>query len=63
MNLKLIEYRNKIITRLRSRVKHFGAKGSNGNNNYYELRLNEIDSLHPEFKGKGLILLKKGTKL
>lgn len=51
---QLIEYRNKIVTRLRSRQSKFGTKVS-----YYEIRLTEIDTKFPEFKGKGLILLNK----
>lgn len=51
---EFIIYRNKIITRLRSRSLHFG----NNDNNYYYYRLQELNSLYPEYKDFGIIRLK-----
>ncbi len=56
-DIKIIQYRNKIVTRLRSRVKHFGTKL-----NYYEIRLSQIDAAYPELRGKGIIDLKGVSK-
>lgn len=56
-DIKIIQYRNKILIRLRSRVKHFGNKL-----NYYQIRLDQIDASYPELKGKGIINLKGNSK-
>lgn len=49
-----IVYRNKIVSRLRARVSHFG----NPEKNYYFLRLKQLDELYPEFRQFGVINLK-----
>lgn len=54
---EIILYRNKIVTRLRSRVKHFGTKV-----NYYHIRLEQIDQQYPQLRGYGIINLKGVTK-
>jgi len=51
---QFIEYRNKIVIRLRARKKHFKSNKPN----YYEIRLEQIDSQYPEFKKLGVINLK-----
>lgn len=53
-DIQVIEYRNKIVTRLRSRVKNFGS-----GTNYYQIRLNQIDECYPELRGKGIINIKR----
>lgn len=56
-DIKIIEYRNKILTRLNSRLKNFGNK-----KNYYQIRLSQIDTAYPDLKGKGIIVLKGVSK-
>lgn len=49
-----IAYRNTILLRAEARTRTFQDNG----NNYYWLRLKEIDQQYPEFKGLGQIKLK-----
>ena len=51
-----IEYRNTLITRREARVKH-GLIPEN-TEDYYTIRIREIDNQHPEFKAMGKIKLK-----
>lgn len=53
-----IEERNRCITRGAARTKQF----NDNKKNYYFYRLNVLDQLNPEFKGLGLIKLKKEDK-
>lgn len=49
-----IVYRNKIVSRLRARVSHFG----NPEKNYYFIRLKQLDEQYPDFRQFGVINLK-----
>lgn len=50
-----IAYRNKTLLRANARTKVF----KDNDNNYYWLRLKEIDNQYPEFKGLGQVKLKE----
>ncbi len=54
-----IEYRNMIITKANNRT----AKFNDHKQNYYWLRLQEIDAQYPEFKALGRIELKDQAKV
>lgn len=54
---EFIAYRNKIITRMNARNKHF--KKIDNQDSYYEIRLKEINDMYPEFNKLGHITLKK----
>lgn len=56
-----IEYRNKLITRLEAR-KRQGLRPISGKEDYYTIRLREIDEQISEFKGIGKVYLKGGNK-
>lgn len=49
-----IEYRNKIVTRQRSRKKHFASTKKS----YYDIRLEQLDEAYPQFSKLGIINLK-----
>jgi hypothetical protein len=49
-----IAYRNEIFLRAQARTEKF----QDGKNNYYWLRLLDIDNQYPEFKGLGGVFLK-----
>ncbi len=57
-NLKLfIEYRNMVISKRDARLKH-GLVSISGKQDYYTIRLKEINKKFPEFKGIGKIKFK-----
>lgn len=55
---EFIQYRNKIITRLNARNRTF-PKLEKNKKTYYEIRLDEINELYPEYSKFGKIELKK----
>jgi hypothetical protein len=52
-----IQYRNTLVTRRAARQKH-GLKPLSGREDYYTIRIRELDEQHPEFKGMGQVNLK-----
>lgn len=52
-----IEYRNTLLKRRDARIKQ-GLKPMSGRDDYYTIRLKEIDSQITEFKGLGKVRLK-----
>ena len=52
-----IDYRNTLVTRRDARYRQ-GLLPSNGQPDYYTLRIIEIDNQYPQFKAMGRIYLK-----
>jgi len=52
-----IQYRNTLVIRRDARERQ-GLKPVDGKEDYYTIRIRELDNQHPEFKGMGKVKLK-----